>query len=52
MPLTTLHDGIATTVGNQYIVQEAMERILEQEVGIKGIVEIEWKKWGIGRFPN
>ena len=52
IPLITLHDGIATTVGNQYIVQEAMERILEQEVGIKGIVEIEWKKWGIERFPN
>lgn len=52
IPLITLHDGIATTVGNQYIVKEAMERILEQEVGIKGIVEIEWKKWGIGRFPN
>lgn len=52
IPLITLHDGIATTVGNQYLVKESMECILEQEVGIKGIVEIEWKKWGIGRYPN
>lgn len=52
MPLITLHDGIATTAGNQYIVKEVMEHILEQEVGIKGIVEIEWVKWGIGRYPN
>ncbi len=49
IPLITLHDGIATTVGNQYIVQDVMKRILEQEVGIKGIVEIEYEKWGIER---
>ncbi|MFZ1516618.1 MAG: hypothetical protein WAT21_14510 [Saprospiraceae bacterium] len=52
IPLITLHDGIATTVGNQYLVKESMESILEQEVGIKGIVEIEWKKWGIGKYPH
>lgn len=52
IPLITLHDGIATTLGNEDPVKEVMERILEQEVGIKGIVEIEWKKWGIGRYPN
>ncbi|MBK9960782.1 MAG: hypothetical protein IPP06_05465 [Saprospiraceae bacterium] len=45
IPLITLHDGIATTIGNQYLVKESIEGILEQEVGIKGIVEIEWEKW-------
>lgn len=52
IPLITLHDGIATTVGNQYLVKESMECILEQEVGIKGIVEIELKKWGIEKYPH
>ncbi|MBK9272055.1 MAG: hypothetical protein IPM48_10700 [Saprospiraceae bacterium] len=51
IPLITIHDGIATSIGNQYIVKSIMERILEEEVGIAGNVEIEWDKWGIGRYP-
>lgn len=51
VPLITLHDGIATTIGNQYQVQQIMNVELEKFVGKPPIIEIEWEKWGIGRYP-
>ena len=51
IPLITLHDGIATTIGNQYQVQQIMSVELEKFVGKPPIIEIEWEKWGIGRYP-
>ena len=51
IPLITLHDGIATTIGNQYQVQQIMKVELEKFVGKPPIIEIEWEKWGIGRYP-
>jgi hypothetical protein len=51
IPLITLHDGIATTIGHQYLVEQKMIEILEQQVGRKPGIEIEWGKWGIGRYP-
>ncbi|MEI2693864.1 MAG: hypothetical protein V9E90_02215 [Saprospiraceae bacterium] len=51
IPLITLHDGITTTIGNQYQVQQIMSVELEKFVGKPPIIEIEWEKWGIGRYP-
>ena len=52
VPLFTLHDGIATTVGNQDLVKDTMERILKKNIGHKPRIVIEWEKWGIGRYPS
>lgn len=52
IPLITLHDGIATTIGNQYHVQQIMQEELEKFVGKTPNIEIEWEKWGIGRYPG
>ncbi len=51
IPLFSLHDGIATKVGDQYLVKDVMEKILEKNIGYKPRIVIEWDKWGIGRYP-
>ena len=44
IPLFTVHDSIVTTVGNENIVQAAMEKIISAEMGVKPELKLEY--WG------